>query len=64
MEKVIRALREYDKALWKRMKADKSNLADSRKQQQERPAAGVPSRQLYGRSSSQIAWQKSLCEFR
>lgn len=60
MEKVIRALREYDKALWQRMKADKPD--SSRKQQQERPAAGVPSRQLYG--SSQIAWQNSLCEFR
>ena len=62
MEKVIRALREYDKALWQRMKADKPD-SSSKQQQKERPA-GVPSRQLYGRSSSQIAWQNSLCEFR
>ena len=62
MEKVIRALREYDKALWEGMKKTQK-ITSPGKQQQERPA-GLPSKQLYGRSSSQIAWQNSLCEFR
>ena len=58
MDRVIQALRAYDQQIWQEFHQLKQPPEEKK---EERPPAGLPSKQMYLRDPGHEQWKQSLC---
>jgi len=61
MDQVIQALKAYDQQIWQEFHQLKQSPEEKK---EDRPPAGLPSKQMYLRDPGHEAWKRSLCRFK